>query len=256
MSIHSILDPSGAKRVPAGLCALGIMTKAPQAGKVKTRLIPPLTATEAAELNICFLRDLSASIAQACQQSSGAGVGIFTPTSAAALYEDILPASFFLLPQRGESFGQRLIFAAEDLFTLGFKSVCLINSDSPTVSASSFAEAAIELANPGDRVVLGPSQDGGYYLIGLKKVYRRLFEQIDWSTPRVLEQTKARANKSDIPVYELPFGLDVDDSVTIAQLCDELFGDSAKLTSHIAPKTRKFLSKIIQRDGRERIWPA
>src|ERR1022692_3248267 len=156
MSRHHILDPETGFRVTPKLCALGIMTKVPEAGKVKTRLTPPLTAEEAAALNICFLRDLAGSITAATEQSSSRGVGIYTPYGAELAYQNILPVDFFLLPQRGQVFGERLIFATEDLFKSEFGSVCLINSDSPTVPASSFSEAVKELAKPGDRIVIGP----------------------------------------------------------------------------------------------------
>jgi len=250
-----IIDPRADARVPPNLCALGIMTKAPQPGKVKTRLTPPLTSEEAAQLNICFLCDLARSISSACRQSPAHGVGIYTPVGSESAYENILPQDFFLIAQRGGNFGQRLTFAAEDLFSIGFKSVCLINSDSPTVPPASFAEAAIELANPGDRIVLGPSEDGGYYLIGMKKLHQRVFEEIDWSTPHVFEQTKERAAQVGLPVYELASGLDVDDRTTLAQLCAALFGPNGRSTSNLATNTRKFLSEIIAREGRERIWP-
>ena len=75
---------------------------------------------------------------------------------------------------------------------------------------------------PGNRVVFGPSDDGGYYLIGLKKPHRRLFEQIDWSTERVLNQTIQRANDIELEVKLLPTGYDVDDQAGLRRLCDEL----------------------------------
>lgn len=261
MSIKSVLKHYTGQYVEPGSCALGIMTKAPQPGNVKTRLVPPLTLEEAAELNACFLRDVSTAMARGCTMGDqpsvnglrALGLGIYTPIGAESVYASILPREFLLMPQRGDSFGERLIVATEDLFTLGFASVCLINSDSPTVPASSFAEAVSELARPGDRIVLGPSDDGGYYLIGLKQVHRRLFEEIDWSTERVLEQTKQRANELGLGVHELPAGFDVDDRVTLMRLCRELLGANA--SSDVAPNTRRFLSKIIEREGRERIWP-
>jgi rSAM/selenodomain-associated transferase 1 len=231
------------------------MTKAPQPGKVKTRLTPPLTSEEAAQLNICFLRDLGRSISFACQQSPAAGVGVYTPPGAEESYENVLPNGFVLVPQRGEAFGERLLFAAEDLFKSGFESICLINSDSPTVSMSIFAEAANELAKPGERIVLGPSDDGGYYLIGLKRLHRRLFEGIDWSTERVFDQTIQRAAEIGVEVHKLPSGFDVDDRATLHRLCDELLGYATRLTSDVAVETRKFLSDIIQGEGRDRIWP-
>src|SRR5437868_13136686 len=160
---HRVLDPAAPASLGKNLCALAVMTKAPRAGKVKTRLVPPLSPEEAAQLNVCFLRDTAAAIAKACGTTER-GVGVYTPLSAEAAYIDILPHEFDLLPQRGEGFGERLAFATEDLFQCGFSSVCLIDSDSPTVSADVYAEAVEVLSNAGDRVVLGPSDDGGYYL--------------------------------------------------------------------------------------------
>jgi len=157
------------------------------------------------------------------------------------------------MPQRGHHFGDRLIFAAEDLFKVGFASVCLINSDSPTVPSQSFSQAVKLLRLPGDRTVLGPCDDGGYYLIGLKSVHRELFEQIDWSTEHVLEQTRQRAAEIDVEVKLLPVGYDVDDHATLQRLCGELFGENSR--DGLAPNTRKFLTEIIEREGRDRIWP-
>src|SRR5207244_836760 len=180
---HPVLDP---KRpfIADNLCALAVMTKAPRAGYVKTRLVPPLTPEEAAQLNICFLRDTASAITNACGNNAR-GVGVYTPVGSESAYIDILPTQFELLPQRGDGFGERLIFAMEDLFQCGFASVCLIDSDSPTVSAEAYAQAVELLVGSNDRVVLGPSDDGGYYLIGLKRNRRQLFERIDWSTERV-----------------------------------------------------------------------
>jgi rSAM/selenodomain-associated transferase 1 len=229
------------------------MTKAPQAGKVKTRLSPPLSPEEAAELNICFLRDLAGSISQACLESSAQGVGIYTPLGSESVYESILPKDFFLIPQHGHNFGERLISAAQDLFKVGFESVCLINSDSPTVPASSFVEAANELAKPGGRIALGPSEDGGYYLIGLKKLHKGLFEEIDWSTERVFDQTMQHARQIGVDVHQLPYGFDVDDRATLARLREELLGPETSSPRNMALNTRKFLSEIVAREGRDRI---
>jgi glycosyltransferase A (GT-A) superfamily protein (DUF2064 family) len=101
------------------------------------------------------------------------------------------------------------------------------------------------LSTPGDRVVLGPSDDGGYYLIGLKKSRRELFERIDWSTERVLEQTKQRARELNLEVASLPTGYDVDDAATLRRLCDELLSDQSD--HDVAPNTRKFLAALTAR---------
>jgi rSAM/selenodomain-associated transferase 1 len=241
---HRVLDP--AARVPIGknLCALAVMTKVPRAGQVKTRLVPPLSPEEAAQLNVSFLRDTATAIAKA-SGATARGVGVYTPIGAEAAYIDILPSDFELLPQRGDGFGERLAFATEDLFQCGFASVCLIDSDSPTVSADVYAEAVALLSKPGDRVVLGPSDDGGYYLIGLKQNHRELFERIDWSTERVLEQTEQRACELSLEVSLLPTGYDVDDAATLRRLCDELLSDQSE--HELAPSTRKFLAALTAR---------
>jgi len=229
------------------------MTKAPRAGKVKTRLTPPLTREEAAALNGCFLRD----IAQAISRVGGnaRGIGCFTPVGSEEMYRDIFPAEFQLLPQRQGGLSQRLIGATEDLFAGGFASVCLINSDSPTAPTSVFAEAARLLSSPREEVVIGPSDDGGYYLIGIRKPQPRLFEAIDWSTDRVCAQTIERAAEIGIDVRLLPGCYDVDDRTTLHRLCNELLGSDASDDPEIAPATRHFLRDIVRREGRDRLWP-
>ncbi len=224
------------------------MTKAPRAGHVKTRLVPPLTPEEAADLNVCFLRDTAAAIQQACG-SSAIGVAVYTPIGFEDIYDDILPTEFLLLPQRGDGFGERLGFAAADLFACGFTSVCLIDSDSPTVPSAAYAQAVALLSRPRDSVVLGPSDDGGYYLIGLRKHHPRMFDRIDWSTDRVFEQTRSRATELNLEVALLPNGYDVDDSASLDRLCKELLSD--KVSADLAPHTQKFLAAFVRENGRE-----
>jgi rSAM/selenodomain-associated transferase 1 len=259
------LDPNLPDRGARDLCALAVMTKAPQAGRVKTRLVPPLTPKEAAELNKCFLRDTAAAISIACSRrpavdekkmdfkpedsashseagKAACGIAVYTPIGAESAYNDILPADFSLLPQRGDKFGERLYLAVEDLIKCGFASVCLIDSDSPTVPGENFAEAVELLSTTEDCVVLGPSDDGGYYLIGVKKPHQHLFEQIDWSTERVLSQTIERATEIGLEVKLLPTGYDVDDDASLRRLCDELLGKNGGVG--VAPNTRKFLVSI------------
>jgi rSAM/selenodomain-associated transferase 1 len=254
---HRVVDPGSDF---AGCSALALMTKAPRAGEVKTRLVPPLTHEEAAQLNRCFLQDTGAAISVCCSglpvPSSRwpimRGIAVYTPLGAESDYVHVLPVDFGLLPQRGNTFGERLYFAAEDLFKCGFDNVCLIDSDSPTIPAHNFAKAVEVLSSPGDHIVLGPCDDGGYYLIGLKKLRQEIFEGIDWSTEWVFEQTKQRAMQIGVGVRELPRGFDVDDSATLSRLCDELLGENAH--DNVAPRTREFLRKLIARDGRGRIW--
>jgi uncharacterized protein len=237
--MHLVLDPRRDHSFASKLCALAIMTKAPRAGTVKTRLQPPLTAEEAAQLNVCFLRDIAAALV-----STGGG--------SEEGYVNILPSDFVLIPQRGDSFGERLINAAIDLLRVGFESCCLINSDSPTVTADAFRQAMLQLQGADNRIVLGPSDDGGYYLIGMRKPYRRLFEDIDWSTERVFTQTLDRARELTPNIHVLPKFYDIDDATALRRLCGELLVGKA---DDVAPATREFLVELVARDGRERFCP-
>lgn len=182
------------------------MAKAPRPGKVKTRLSPPLIPEQASALNICFIRDTTENIHQVTEAGNSAGIVVYTPVGDEATFDGILPTGFQLLGQRGDGFGERLLHACEDLFACGFSAVCLIDSDSPTMPQDALVQAVSSLSRPGDRVVLGGSDDGGYYLIGLKHLHQRLFEQIDWSTERVFKQTLERAMEIGLEAELLPPG--------------------------------------------------
>ena len=242
---YPVLEPARSHALVAGspgVCALAIMAKAPRAGKVKTRLSPPLTLAQTAALNICFLRDTAENIASI---PGAIGLVCYTPVGDEVAFEGHLPDSFSLIPQRGDAFGERLFAAAEDILACGYPSVCLIDSDSPTVPRSAFELAVAELSRPGDRVVLGASHDGGYYLIGLKAAHREPFENINWSTSSVAEQTRARCREAGLELVELPIWYDVDDGPTLNLLSDELLNDMrppfADSPGYSAPNTRDFL---------------
>ncbi|HMJ04641.1 MAG TPA: TIGR04282 family arsenosugar biosynthesis glycosyltransferase [Chthoniobacterales bacterium] len=253
--VHRVLSPDLGRQVPAGLCALAVMTKAPRAGQVKTRLTPPLTAAEAAAINICFLQDTTAAITATEADGRARGIGVYTPVGEENAFAEVLPSHFALVAQRGAAFGERLTAAAEDLFEIGFDSVCLINSDSPTVPQNAYMEAVRLLSDAGDRIVLGPSDDGGYYLIGLKQVHARVFGEIAWSTEHVFGQTLERAQEIGVPVKLLPTWYDVDDRAMLRRLCAEFFEPADAPAGFPAPATRAFLTDIIAREGRARVWP-
>jgi uncharacterized protein len=236
-------------------CALGLMAKAPLAGEVKTRLVPPLTAQEAAALNVCFLRDMAENIKSVNETEATSGLVVYTPTGSEPSFDGVIPEGFKLLVQRGTSLGERLYNATHDLLRQGYGAVCLINSDSPTLPKSILIQATESLATDGDRVVLGAAEDGGYYLIGLKHAHRNLFNEIAWSTSEVFARTRQRAAEIDLPVELLPAWYDVDDAETLDRLCKELFFTSSLNGAYPAPHTRAFLEAIIQSEGSQRICP-
>src|SRR5262249_23206240 len=143
---YPILSP-GCARVPSGSRALGVMAKAPQPGHVKTRLVPPLTLNEAAELSICLLRDTVANIADVAAREEADCLAVYTPAGSGPAFDGLLPAGFSLLSQRGNSLGERLLNATADLLGLGYESVCLINADSPTLPRD-MLPSALRAADP------------------------------------------------------------------------------------------------------------
>jgi uncharacterized protein len=206
-------------------CAIAVMAKASIPGRAKTRLVPPLTPEEAANLNTTFLRDIADTLIGASAFADIAPVMAYAPAGSAGFFREILPARIGLLETVAPGFGECLFHAVATLLDAGHESVCLINSDSPTLPAAYLLAAATVLAAPGDRVVLGPSTDGGYYLIGLKGPHHRLFEDVDWSTERVAAQTLARAEELGLAVHQLPTWYDVDDLAALRVLMGELFED-------------------------------
>jgi hypothetical protein len=206
-------------------CAIAVMAKASIPGRVKTRLTPPLTAEEAAGLNTAFLRDIADNLITASAFANIAPYMAFAPAGSAAFFREMLPARIGLLETVAPSLGECLLYAASALLDAGHNAVCLLNSDSPTLPTAYLTAAATALAAPGDRIVLGPSTDGGYYLLGLKRPHCRLFEDIDWSTERVSAQTLARARELDLAVHQLPSWYDVDDVSALRVLTGELFHD-------------------------------
>jgi rSAM/selenodomain-associated transferase 1 len=203
-------------------CAIAVMAKASVPGQAKTRLVPPLTPEEAASLNTSFLRDIADSLIRASTLANIAPFVAFAPAGSAAFFREILPARVGLLETAAPGLGECLVQAATALLDAGHDCVCLLNSDSPTLPAAYVVAAATALAAPGERIVLGPATDGGYYLIGLKRPHRRLFEDIDWSTERVVAQTLERALELGLAVHLLPAWYDVDDAATLRLLVGEL----------------------------------
>jgi uncharacterized protein len=232
-----------------GRCAIAIMAKAPRVGHAKTRLVPPLTAEDAAALSTCFIRDIAENIAAAAQQAPIDGYIAFAPQDAEAEFRPLLAQNTRLLPSRRQGLGASLHDAAADLLSAGYGSLCLVNSDSPTLPTSILLEAARALTAPGDRLVLGPAEDGGYYLIGLKQPHRRLFEDIAWSTPQVLAQTEERAREIGLATSRLPVWYDVDDIGSLRRLRAQLRQPTTdELAIYPAVHTSALLQSLF-RDG-------
>jgi rSAM/selenodomain-associated transferase 1 len=238
----------------AEYCAIAVMAKAPRIGAAKTRLVPPLSAEEAARVSACFIRDATENIVAASQQTAIEGYIAYSPPGSAAEFAPLLAEGTRLLPSRRVGLGASLYDAAGDLLEAGYGAACLVNSDSPTLPTSLLINAARALSAPGDRIVLGPAEDGGYYLIGLKQAHVRLFDEIAWSTPLVFAQTVERAREIGLEPLVLPKWYDVDDVASLQRLTAELLGEDGKSdrgAAYRAPHTAAFLRCLFRdRDPR------
>ena len=203
-------------------CAIAVMAKASTSGRAKTRLVPPLTRDQAADLNSAFLRDMADKLAVAGTRACIAPFFAFGPPGSAPFFEELITDHVGLLEVWFSDFGECLYRTAHFLLDLGYGSVCVLNSDSPTLPTSCLVEAAHALSRAGDRAVLGPSTDGGYYLLGLKRLDRRLFKDIAWSTDTVAARTLERADDIGLDVVTLASWYDVDDAQSLSRLADEL----------------------------------
>jgi hypothetical protein len=194
--------------------AVAIMAKVPRPGEVKTRLCPPLLAVEAAALYRCFLLDKIASVGALVDAHP---VIAYTPADACAEVGALAPG-FALLPQRGPDLGARLYATLSGLLQQGHRAAIAVDSDTPTLPLDFLQRAVDLLSRPGPDVVLGPTEDGGYYLIGVRAAHRELFADVPWSTSEVAEVTLRRAAKAGLETARLPSWFDVDTAEDLERL--------------------------------------
>lgn len=241
------------QETPASIpgCAIAVMAKASIPGRAKTRLVPPLSEQEAADLNTAFLCDAAENILEAARFANICGFMAYAPAGSAPFFRKHLPAAIGLVETTAPDFGRCLLHAADTVLNMQYQSVCLLNSDSPTLPTGFLITAAMVLAAPGDRIVLGPSTDGGYYLIGIKQPHPQLFQGIDWSTERVFRQTKSKVEEIGVPLFELPEWYDVDDAAALECLGRELIQHKPFRTcgavSTPARSTRRYLAELFEK---------
>ena len=185
--------------------AVAIMARKPEPGLVKTRLVPPLSQEDASRLYHCFLLD---KIEQVNGIKEASHYVAFTPDSSRDFFENLIPTDFILLPQKGEDLGERLADVSSTLLDEGYERIAIMDSDSPNLPTRYISEGleALESAD----VVLGPCEDGGYYLIGLSSKLPEIFEGIPWSTSHVTEVTTKKVRDLGKTVALLPKWYDVD----------------------------------------------
>jgi uncharacterized protein len=217
-------------------CAVVIMAKAPRPGEVKTRLCPPLSYEEAAELYRCFLLD---KVEQLKALHAAAPAIAYSPECSRMLFESLAPSSFALIPQGNGDLGARLATTIHQLLIAGYPKVMAIDSDTPTLPLAYLRRASVLLGERKVDVVLGPSEDGGYYLIGVRNLHQELFENMNWSTPEVFSETVRRAEAKGLKVACLPTWYDVDRPEELERLKASLCSDSGQTARH----TKQFFTE-------------
>ena len=176
----------------------------------------------------------------------------YAPAGTEAAFDGLVPpGTRFLLadgsvpmPAGVELFGRSLLHAIQAMFAHGHLAACVLNADSPNLPQRYLLAAEAALAAPGDRVVLGPAEDGGYYLLGVKQAHAALFTNIDWSTDRVAAQTRARAAAAGLELVELEPWYDVDEPATLIRLAAALQAAKGKLQNRPAPHTAACLARL------------
>lgn len=207
------------------------MAKQPLAGQTKTRLCPPLAAQTAADLYACFLRDTLALM----RQVPGIRREIcYLPEDAGPYFRDLAP-DMALSRQQGADLGERLDNLIAATLRNGAQKVVVIGSDSPNLPAAYISQAFNELDN--HDLVLGPCDDGGYYLIGLRRPQPQLLRGVVMSTASVLRDTLEIAEQLRLRTALLPGWYDVDTIGELQRLRSELHNTAPD----VAPHTRAFL---------------
>lgn len=204
--------PHTAKPTPR--IGIAIMAKAPLAGHSKTRLCGELSPEDAARL-------AGAMLADRCTQIASLGDAMPAVAMATAAVPTLVPEGFELIVQSGEGLGNALLSASEFFAARGLPSI-LVDSDSPTLPLSYFEQATDALCGDCD-VVIGPSADGGYYLIGFATPQPALLSEMPWSTPEVTRITLERAKHLGLVVHLLPTWNDIDTPADLAALQASLF---------------------------------
>lgn len=221
--------------IPENARALIIFAKKPQAGKVKTRLSPPLSPQEAAGLYQCMLED---SLAMALSLDDITPFIFFQDDAGAADYFAALTPGILAAPQRGNDLGERMKNAFSELLSRAFSQVAIIGTDSPDLPPEYINEAFELLEREKTDVVFGPAEDGGYYLLALKRIREELFSELPWSSDGLLAASIARAERLGLGIDLVPQWHDIDTAADLER-------PTLLAATSPAQKTRTFLIPIL-----------
>ena len=219
--------------------ALLVFVKLPVSGQVKTRLQPELSPELAAGLYRAMVDDVFIALERPGQWDL---VTFFSPLEQEHAFREWLPSSVTLVPQSGTDLGERIADAFEWSHAQGHSRTIIVGTDMPTLGSGVLSDAFEALEDA--EVVLGPSTDGGYYLVGLKEPRPELFKNVEWSTPEVLEQTIARIDDAGTRYHLLPEKTDIDTWQDALIVLEEIVSEDPDGSAGLAPGTRSLLSAL------------
>jgi rSAM/selenodomain-associated transferase 1 len=242
---------------PEQTCAIAIIAKAPRPGYVKTRLQAVLNPDEAAAMGTAFLRDTIANLLEAGHQAPIAPFIAYAPAGEESRFDDIIPEGASLLLADGtngdapgvQGFGRVLLDTTRTLLARGYGAVCVLCADSPTLPTAYLVSAVRHLldgpAQARPDTVLGPADDGGYWLLGLTKPHPDPYANITWSSDRVADETRDRCAQAGLRLVELDTWYDVDDPSSLARLISEGSGPAQQAPyPFAAPFTRAAITHL------------
>lgn len=184
--------------------AIIIFTRVPIPGQTKTRMMPHLTEKECAGLHICFLKD----IGRECKKTGKDLYIFYTPEGKQNILFPLFGKGVKYRNQKGGALGERMENAFRVVFQDGYESCILIGTDIPELK-SSYLEQAFHKLRMKD-VVLGPTPDGGYYLIGMKQLHSTAFEDQTYGHKTVFENTVRALREKKLSVDYVPQLADMD----------------------------------------------
>ena len=211
-----------------------VFAKAPRPGLVKTRMSPPLSPNQAADLYQNLLDDVLAATAEFSKRLDLEPIVAVYPPSACAEISSRVSPDFCVVSQRGRDLAERMAWAASEAAAGGAHRILLRGSDSPILDGETVATALERLED--HDLVICPDSDGGYNLLGLRRPAAGLFDHA-MSTQSVLEDTLANASHLGLRSHLLPPTFDLDTVEDFAQLA------KARAQTTLCPRTLKYLDE-------------
>jgi rSAM/selenodomain-associated transferase 1 len=222
--------------------AVVLMSRAPVPGKTKTRLESHLKKEECAELHKAFLKDINAKFLNLKNKNARIDLYLsFTPKKEKDSFSGLISTDFIRIPQIGADLGEKMYNALNDAYQLSDLPVIITGSDLPLLDIEIFTEAFAGLKERD--LVIGPSVDGGYYLIGMKKPQKFLFNSGTWGNRTVLQQTIKEASRHNLKIHFLPEASDVDTFKELLQLRSKLINQEVNLS--YSKNTKAVIEKIL-----------